>query len=210
MIRYIEPVWWQNLLLKANEYISDSELLIKLAPLTADIFVFIYPLYLTWLYLYWIRKNKEEYKYLSLYIFFSWVVAIVINFIIKLFITKDRPEQFLENKNSLLLNHIPNNPFPSDHASLSVAIWFATLLWWIKSKNRHLIIWGIMLITISLIMSLSRVGVWVHRPTDILIGTVLWFISAYILLKSHNLLNKYLYSKLINIEIRISNYLFKL
>jgi membrane-associated phospholipid phosphatase len=68
----------------------------------------------------------------------------------------------------LIFKHVPNNPFPSDHAALSSAIGFATLFWGIKTQNRFFIFFGIIFIGISLFMSVCRVAAGVHWPTDIL------------------------------------------
>jgi len=67
------------------------------------------------------KKNKNENKENLLYIFYSCLFAIIINYIIKFFIFSPRPIDYLDNTNFLLLDKIPESSFPSDHASISIA-----------------------------------------------------------------------------------------
>jgi hypothetical protein len=46
----------------------------------------------------------------------------LLNLFIQLFIDKQRPEQVAISKNNLIFDHIPDAPFPSDHAAMSSAI----------------------------------------------------------------------------------------
>ena len=52
---------------------------------------------------------------------------------LQFFIDKSRPEQMVLTKQDLIFEHVPNKPFPSDHATLSSAIAMATLLRGIKT-----------------------------------------------------------------------------
>ncbi|MFZ5341182.1 MAG: hypothetical protein ACOZBL_01040 [Patescibacteria group bacterium] len=53
----------------------------------------------------------------------------LLNLIIQLFIEKQRPEQLLISADKLIFSHVPDSPFPSDHAALSAAIATSIMLW---------------------------------------------------------------------------------
>jgi membrane-associated phospholipid phosphatase len=50
----------------------------------------------------------------------------VVNIIIQALTDKSRPEEYILNKENLILSHLPTDPFPSDHAAVSAAIAMAT------------------------------------------------------------------------------------
>ena len=84
------------------------------------------------------------------------------------FVTKARPESLpgLE----LILKHLPTISFPSDHATVSMAIAIGTVLVAKQMGWKRILLLGILLIDVSIIMSVSRVAVAIHRPTDIIAG----------------------------------------
>jgi hypothetical protein len=90
-VSIIEPLPLQKLLVQVNNFVNNHYILSKLIPFTADIFVFTYPVYLVWLYLYGINKKSDHFKELSLFIFFSSISTVLTNLIIQFFITKERP-----------------------------------------------------------------------------------------------------------------------
>lgn len=202
LFKVVEPAWWAKIMLSMNEFMHKHYILTQMIPFTADIFVFTYPVYLSLLYLIWIGKKSVYFKEAALYIFFSWVSAILASFIIKLFLYKDRPEQLVLSQDDLIFSHVPDNPFPSDHANLSAAIAISTLLWWIKNKDKPMIIVGTIFILFSLIMSASRVMAWVHWFTDVIFWSLLWALVAWTLLRRPILswLRKFIFSPLIAVE----------
>ena len=121
-----------------------------------------------------------------MFVFASAAVAALINIVIQQFVTKDRPETVLTGTQHLLLEHLPTNSFPSDHAAVSMAFAIALVCGVIYvivryskkndtshthfMENRKKFIWlGVFFLAASLIMSVARVAVGVHRPTDILV-----------------------------------------
>ena len=183
-IAIIEPQRWHKLMLSLNDFVTKHELLRVLVPYTADIFVFTYPVYLVALYVRWIGKKKNYYKEAALYIFFASVWTAVINYVIQYFGDKSRPELAVENKGQLILDHLPTDPFPSDHAAVSATIAMSTMLWWIKHKDKFFIRLSIFFWVACGVMSVSRVGVAIHWPTDIIVGIIVGVVVAYILLSS--------------------------
>ena len=134
-----EPKRWEYLLELSNDFVVKNHFLSKTVPITADIFVFTYPLYLVSLYLYWVYSKNVDYKYASMYIFFSGVSWIFFSQMFQFLIIKDRPEDHVSSKKNLILEHLPDISFPSDHMTLWIAIATATFIWWKKSNNRLMI-----------------------------------------------------------------------
>jgi membrane-associated phospholipid phosphatase len=98
---------------------------------------------------------------------------VVFNIFIQLFFVKARPmvELFhLEAKETILHRFLPSSAFPSDHATVSMAIAVATLIWGYKTKNRCLMYTGYALIVVAIVMCTCRVITTLHRPTDIIGG----------------------------------------
>lgn len=197
-----EPERGHKLLLALNERTNQHYILTKLIPFTADVFVFTYPVYLVGLYLWGINKRSTYYKEAALTIFFSSMSAAIVNVVIQFFGDKARPEQAIVNKNFLLLDHLPSDPFPSDHAAVSAAIAMSTLLRGMKHKDPFFVGISVFFWIACGLMSFSRVAVAVHRPTDVLVGIVVGVLVAWMLLskKIFKRLQKWLFPPLISAE----------
>lgn len=206
IIKITEPEWAERILVIMNDYVNKHYILEKYVPITADIFVFTYPIYLVALYLYGIGKEREYYKDMALYIFFSGVSAILLNLAIQLFVYKQRPEQLILSKEHLIFKHVPDDPFPSDHAAMSATIAMSTLMWWIKFKDKKMVYFSIPLWIFSWIMSVSRIAAWVHWLTDIIFGTLIWIIVPCFLLKESIL--RFMKNRLFNPLIKFEKILF--
>jgi len=70
-ISLVEPLWGETFIKFLNNFVNSNYILSRITPVTADIFVFSYPVYLAALYLYGIAQRKDYYKEAALYIFFS-------------------------------------------------------------------------------------------------------------------------------------------
>ncbi len=205
MIKLLEPVWGLRLVKELNDLVHSNEVLKTIIPISADIFVFSYPIYLVAFYLYWKFGKKTNYREYSLYIFFSGISAIAINIFIQQFIDKKRPEQIILSKDNLIFEHVPDAPFPSDHAAISFAIAMASTLVAIKEKNKTLLRISLVLWMFAIIMGFSRIAAGVHWPTDIIWGAIVGIISAIVFFKKSifNFLNKYIFSFIIKLEEKI-------
>ena len=206
-IKLKEPQWWMYILETLNDFADKNYIVSKYVPVTADIFVFTYPFYLVALYLYWVFNKNIDYKYASLYIFFSWFASVLASQAFQFLVIKDRPEDHISSKKNLILEHLPDISFPSDHATLSITIATSTLLWWIKSNNKFFLHFSLVLYIFAFTMWVSRVMGWVHRPTDIIAGLFLWvFVSIFMIQpKIFSFFKKYLYDPLIAFQ----NFLFE-
>lgn len=179
-----------SIILTLNARMASSPILTAILPILADIFVFTYPLYLIYLYFFthdeisrwkkiWKRSDDRQHKYQALLILFSFIGVVIVNYIIKFFITEQRPYHTLNlainPKESLILNTIPTDSFPSDHAAVGMTIAVSLIILWYQQKNTTKVnIWRIFLF-FSLIMNFSRITIGIHRPLDIIWGMIIGF-----------------------------------
>lgn len=201
-----EPVWWYNLLLFLNEYMKYHNFLLISIPITADVFVFFYPVLLIILYLVGLFKNKDYYKESALWIFWSWVLSMLFNIGVQFFCDKVRPNILLwleyEKIETILHKFLPQSSFPSDHAAMSMGIAVWIILWWTRNKDKKFIYMWIVFVLFSLIMWVSRVMVGVHRPTDIIAWSIIWILIPVILFQKniYKFFKKILIIPLINLQ----------
>ncbi|UFX83484.1 phosphatase PAP2 family protein [Candidatus Absconditicoccus praedator] len=208
-----EPEWGKLLLENLNDFADKNYFLSKYIPITADIFVFVYPIYLVYLYLYGVYNKNVNYKYASLYIFFSGVTSMIVSQAFQFLIIKDRPEDHIESQKNLVLEHLPDVSIPSDHMTLSMAIATSSMLWGLQNKNRFLLAFSFVLFIFSFIMGISRVMGGIHRPTDIIAGFFLGILCPLILIRPKIygffkkrvfdpliILQKYIFEKLFGIK----------
>lgn len=154
--------------------LTDVKIIADIVYIFADAPIFLIPLFLV---IYWIAKrNDNAEKNKLLLTFYSIVLAVIINIIIQQFVHIDRPETALNWARELILQHIPDASFPSDHAAVSIAFITSLALFWF---------FRIFLIFLPLfiIMNLSRIIWWVHWPFDILAWSIIWIISSFIIYK---------------------------
>lgn len=137
----------------------------------ADLPIFFLPIFLVFMWLYYVIKNKNEQKISLLFLLYSTFVALFINIIIQKLVHFDRPETALENSENLILEHIPDASFPSDHTAVSIA--FVTALYLFGYKKVALIF-----LPFAFAMNISRIVVGVHWPLDVIVGTIIGFLSA--------------------------------
>lgn len=149
----------------------------------ADAPIFILPLFLISFWFYYNHKNDINWKKTLLYIFYWITLGILINLIIQHIVFIDRPLTSLKNAWKLILNHIPDASFPSDHATTSFA--FVSGLFLFRFRKLFYV-----LLPIYLVMNLSRIMWWVHWPSDVLGWLVVWVLSSFVIFKLKN--NKYL------------------
>jgi undecaprenyl-diphosphatase len=107
-------------------------------------------------YLYFISKKKNE----SIFAFYSVIVSLGLNFIISLFYFHNRP--FMDNLGVMLIQHTPENSFPSDHTTFLFAISFSLIF----SKIKY----SYLLLIFALLGGIARIYTGVHYPFDILGG----------------------------------------
>lgn len=170
----IEPQWGYDFMKFLVDLGHRYPRLGKFYPIGADIFVFIYPIFLVALYLSGIFKKNIIVKKGALFIFVATLFSVLFTIFSQTFFDKLRPIYDLgivENyEETLLHSFLPSTSFPSDHAVVSFAIAMATLIVATRTKKKKLKNWAGILFLIAIIMSLCRVGTTVHWTTDILAG----------------------------------------
>lgn len=158
--------------------LSHNSVIESLVTTFVDLPILFLPIFLLWLWIYYSysKKDNVKWKLKLLYIFYSTIIAIIISLIIQQIIYVDRPETVIDWTWKLLLKHIPDASFPSDHASVSFAFLFWLFFSWFKKT------WVVFAI-FAILMNVSRVIAWVHWPFDVLAWFIVWIIWAIISFK---------------------------
>ena len=177
----------KNLLISLNS-LTQYDFIQIITLCFSDTPILFLPLFLIWFWIYYTyKKNPTIISEINLtknllqkenliYIFYSVILWISISLIIQQVIHIERPEEALKWIWQLLLNHIPDASFPSDHATVSVAFLTSLFLSWYKKT------WLYFTPFVAL-MLLSRVILWVHWPFDIIVWSLVWIFSSFIVFK---------------------------
>lgn len=147
-----------------------------IALLFSDTPILFLPVFLSIMWVYYTYKKNVIKKENLLYIFYSVLLWISISIIIQQIVYIERPEEALKWVWQLLLKHIPDASFPSDHATVSFA--FLTSLFYTGFRKLWIIFFPIVIV-----MLLSRVILWVHWPFDIVAWIAVWIFSSFITFK---------------------------
>ena len=110
-------------------------------------------------------------------------VAILVNKLLRELVSRERPFMAVEEFSSLIYHHYSSS-FPSNHAAASFAI--AGILYLINPK------WGKLAMVLALLVSISRVYVGVHYPSDIAAGAFIALILLYLFAKYRTTLEQQL------------------
>ena len=100
----------------------------------------------------------------------SSIIAFASKHLISLFYFRPRP--FIDHDVNLIVNHLTDSSFPSNHAAVSFALATSIFLY-----NRKL---GTISFVIAGLIAVSRVFVGVHYFSDIITGALIGAVSAYL------------------------------
>lgn len=176
-----------------NNFILENGLE-KIIWFLSDWPIFFLPIFLLSAWIFYTYKNpNQEKKENILYIFYSIVVGMIFNSISKLFIVEQRPDIAIKP----ILEHVPDNSFPSDHATVSFAFLFALYVAWYKKT-----FW--FFIPFVILMNFSRIAGGLHWFFDIVVWAILWLVWTIIIFK--NTKNKYI-KKLNNLILTITKFI---
>lgn len=162
-----------NNILKVLTEITKNNDLEKAISLFADIPIFFLPLFLviSWLYYSYFLNDNSNKKNL-LYIFLATIIWIIINLIIQQFFYEDRPFIIVD----VILTHLPNNSFPSDHATVSFSFITSLYLSWYRKIF-------LFFFPVVLIMNFSRLAWWIHWFFDVITGMIIGIVSWILVFK---------------------------
>lgn len=155
-----------------------SAMEIKLIHMGSDIEVALAMLVLISLWLYGVYKKNNQFKVdalMMLYsIGFAFLVYVVLNLGLPL---RPRPETVSSIRP--LVDHLPDNSFPSGHGIFAGASALAAFFYLCRPIAWTLLVTG-------LFMVLSRVLAGIHYPGDILVGYIIGLMGAYIVYRVRN------------------------
>jgi undecaprenyl-diphosphatase len=119
--------------------------------------------------LYWFSRQQEN-RIMIISAVLSFLVGEILAKTAGMFYFNNQPFAELPDVHQLVDKTIDNS-FPSDHTLLFFT--FCLTFWLFGKKNRFL--W----IVLAFCVAISRIGVGVHYPADVLVGAILGGISAY-------------------------------
>ncbi len=154
-----------------NHFAGINTVFDKLLIIIAKFLPIVFILFLLYL---WFNKGKD--KNVVLYAGYSAILGIVLNFLITLFYFHPRP--FMDGIGTLLINHLSETSFPSDHTTFMLSIAFIFLYF---KQTRKM---GVVLSIFGIIGGIARVYCGVHYPFDILGSILVAGISSYVIFLS--------------------------
>lgn len=131
---------------------------------------YIFMLLLGLVFILGVTQKKEEYRKASINTFVITVINLALSFIIGSVYYVDRP--FVHNKVNLLVPHVKDASFPSDHATGTMSIALG-----LEKYNR---IFGIIMMILSIVVGFSRVYVGNHYPSDVIGAYIMVFVTNYL------------------------------
>lgn len=156
--------------------LSKNDTITTIVWIFADAPIFFLPIFLIVSWVIYVYKKENSKKENLLFIFYSSVIWIVIALVIQQIIHFDRPENYISSTWKLLLKHIPDASFPSDHAT----VWFAFLTSLYLANYKKLFY---IYTPFVVLMVISRIIAWVHWPLDIIVWIIIWVSSSIITFK---------------------------
>lgn len=160
----------------AGKYLSLDTLAIFFAQYFEYILIFFLFLFLLF--------NFRKYRLMIVQAFLAAILArLVIVEVIRYFLPRSRP--FLETLVNLLLAPVNQSSFPSGHAAFYFAISTVIFLYFKKVYPRPKFWWGIgfLFFLASFLISLARVFVGIHWPSDIVAGWLVGIFSGWLINK---------------------------
>ncbi len=167
----------QSMVLSLNNFLADHHAVSLLAQIIGEYGIYCIPL--AWLVA-WFTKGKNGRELLLSSLTAGLLAWQLLNRIGKGFYFQARPLNTLPVRE--LLFRRPENSFPSDHAAFLFGIAFFFLL----RKRFRPSIW---LSVVAVIISLTRIALAFHYPSDIIGGLVSGFLAAWIIHLLHNRLS---------------------
>lgn len=142
----------------------------------------------------WFMTGKRQ-RQLLLSALASGILAWqVLNRVVKLFYFHQRPDIQLAMKELIFTR--PENSFPSDHAAFLAGIAFFFLF---RGQKKP----GFILLALTILVSLARIAVGVHYPSDIIAGFASGLIVAWVMNRFHETVSNTVWEYVITMAHRL-------
>jgi len=165
-----------NLLDILNDFAQSSFVVKNISIVLAQYFIYIIPIALVilWFWPRFLNKNTDK-SIVRKDLLFTFTLGVIgwqiLSRIISLIYSRERPFQEIIGTKELIF-HRPTYSFPSDHAIFLFTMAFTLIsLKYLK--------FGQVLLILAILVSISRVMVAVHWPTDVIAGAILGYILSY-------------------------------
>lgn len=131
----------------------------------------------------WFSKTGNRHENRKIVVLAVTVAFITLGIDKLIEMTYFRPRPFVTHAVTLLSEKSKSDPsFPSNHAAGSFALAFS--MFWKRRKA------GSILIVLAFLMALSRIFIGVHYPLDVMVGALIAFSVAYIVISQIGFLDK--------------------
>ncbi|WP_147535242.1 undecaprenyl-diphosphatase [Bacillus marasmi] len=117
---------------------------------------------------FWFTTIKKN-RIMTINAAIAFILAEIIGKIAALLYSNNQPFAELSNVNQLVERAVDNS-FPSDHTILMFSVCFS--IWLVKKKQ------GVVWLVIAFATGISRIGVGVHYPFDVIVGATIAIIAA--------------------------------
>ncbi|EKN68099.1 undecaprenyl-diphosphatase [Schinkia azotoformans] len=151
------------------------------------LYIFAFTLLFMWLF------GNEKYKYTVVYAALTGALGLIINFLISQIYFEPRP--FVTHHVNMLIPHIADASFPSDHTTGAFSLALAIFLW-----HRKI---GFITVLFAALTGFSRIYVGHHYPFDVLGSSLVALSVSLIVFKASSFLKPipnaimYIYNKLL-------------
>lgn len=127
----------------------------------------------------------------------STIISLIISATLKKIFSVPRPPAMYDHDKFTIIGRAIKSPnsLPSGHSIVTFMVITILLFAFMPKKNIYKIIWLSFLLLLGLIIAFSRVGVGVHYPLDVIIGSIIGFIIAILGVKISNVVNWFAWLK---------------
>ena len=121
----------------------------------------------------------------------SAIISLIVSALLKKIFAVPRPAAMFDHDSFTIIGKeiSGRTSLPSGHSMVTFIVVTTLLIGFMPKQIKHKIIWFCLLLSLGLIIALSRVGVGAHYPLDVLIGSTIGFIIALLGIKISTTVN---------------------